>query len=171
MSQNRLFPHLAKVLAALAGAALIALVASVLFLRPTAPAVTFTTLNGERISMSELRGRVVFVNFWATSCATCIKEMPDVVKTWQHFAARGFELVAVAMSYDPPEYVRNYTVQHRLPFKVALDSQGTIAAAFCDVNLTPTAVLIDKHGRILQRYVGEPDFAALQALIDKELAK
>lgn len=121
--------------------------------------------------MSELRGRVVFVNFWATSCATCIKEMPDVVKTWQQFAARRFELVAVAMSYDPPEYVRNYTLQHRLPFKVVLDSQGTIAAAFGDVNLTPTAVLIDRHGRILQRYVGEPDFAALQVLIDKELAK
>jgi peroxiredoxin len=166
-----MFSHLAKVLAALTGAALMALTASVLFLRPDAPAVAFTTLDGERVSLRDLRGKVVFVNFWATSCATCIKEMPDVIKTYQRFAPRGFELVAVAMSYDPPEYVRNYTLQHRLPFKVALDSQGRIAAAFGDVNLTPTAVLIDKNGRILRRYVGEPDFAALQALIDKELAK
>lgn len=171
MSRTRTLRHLAKLLAALVGAALLALAAYVLLARPAAPAVDFTTLDGERISMRDLRGKVVFVNFWATSCATCIKEMPDVIKTYERFAPRGFELLAIAMSYDPPEYVRNYAQQHRLPFKVVLDTQGRIAAAFDNVNLTPTAVLIDKNGRVLRRIIGEPDFAALHALIDKELAE
>lgn len=170
MSRTLTLPHLAKVFAALVGAALLALAAYVLLARPAAPAIDFTTLDGERISMRDLRGKVVFVNFWATSCATCIKEMPDVIKTYERFAPRGFELLAVAMSYDPPEYVRNYTQQHRLPFKVVLDTQGRIAAAFDNVNLTPTAVLIDKNGKILRRIIGEPDFAALHSLIDSELA-
>lgn len=171
MSRTLTLRHLAKLLAALVGAALLALAAYVLLARPAAPAVDFTTLDGERISMRDLRGKVVFVNFWATSCATCIKEMPDVIKTYERFAPRGFELLAIAMSYDPPEYVRNYVQQHRLPFKVVLDTQGRIAAAFDNVNLTPTAVLIDKNGRVLRRIIGEPDFAALHALIDKELAE
>lgn len=161
----------AKLLTALVATALLALAGYVLLARPTAPAIDFTTLDGERVSMRDLRGKVVFVNFWATSCATCMKEMPEVVKTYERFAPRGFELLAVAMSYDPPEYVRNYARQQRLPFKVVLDAQGGIAAAFDNVNLTPTGVLIDREGRVLRRILGEPDFAALSALIDKELAR
>ena len=95
--------------------------------------------------------------------------MPEVIKTYQRFAPRGFELLAVALSYDPPDYVRNYTRRHQLPFKVVLDARGDIARAFDNVNLTPTAVIIDKQGRVLRRIVGEPDFVALHALIEKEL--
>ncbi len=86
-------------------------------------------------------------------------------------APHGFELLAVAMSYDPPEYVRDYTKQNQLPFKVVLDSDGSIAAARNQVALTPTAVLIDKKGRLLCRVVGKPDFVALPTLIDQEFAE
>lgn len=164
------FSTAAKLLAAGVAAALLGLAGYVVLARPVAPAVDFTTLGGERVSMHGLRGKVVLVNFWATTCTTCMKEMPEVVKTYERFAPRGFELLAVAMSYDPPNYVRNYAQQHRLPFKVVLDAQGSIAAAFDNVNLTPTAVLIDKNGRILRRILGEPDFAVLNSLIDRELA-
>ncbi|WP_455153208.1 TlpA family protein disulfide reductase [Cupriavidus basilensis] len=163
--------QVARVLGALAGIALMALAAYILASRPPAPAVEFTTLDGERLSMRDLRGKVVLVNFCATSCATCIKEMPDVIRTYERFAPRGFELIAVAMSYDPPESVRNDTTQHRLPFKVVLDTQGRTAAALDNVNLTPTGVLIDKTGRDLRRIVGEPNFAALHALINQELTQ
>ena len=170
MIRTLTFSTAAKLLVALVAAALLGLAGYVVLARPVAPAVDFTTLGGERVAMHDLRGKVVLVNFWATSCATCMKEMPEVVKTYERFAPRGFELLAVAMAYDPPDYVRNYAQQHRLPFKVVLDAQGSIAAAFDNVNLTPPAVLIDKNGRILRRILGEPDFAALNSLIDKELA-
>ena len=170
MIRTLTFSTAAKLLAAAVAAVLLGLAGYVVLARPVAPAVDFTTLGGERVAMHDLRGKVVLVNFWATSCATCMKEMPEVVKTYERFAPRGFELLAVAMAYDPPDYVRNYAQQHRLPFKVVLDAQGSIAAAFDNVNLTPTAVLIDKNGRILRRILGEPDFAALNSLIDKELA-
>lgn len=64
-----------------------------------------------------------------------------------------------------------YTGQHLLPFKVVLDTQGRIGAAINHLTLAPTAVLIDKDGGILRRIIGESDFAALRALIDKELAE
>lgn len=139
--------------------------------RQAAPHVDFVTLAGQHTSTQALRGKVVYVVFWATSCATCIKEMPDLVKTHDLFAGQGFELLTVAMQYDPPEYVRNYAHWKNLPFKVVLDAQSAIATAFGNVQLTPTAFLIDKRGNILSRTVGEPDFQALRATIARELIK
>jgi peroxiredoxin len=135
-----------------------------------APDVTFVTLTGEKVTAKSLRGKVVMVNFWATSCTTCIKEMPHMVETYNKYKGNGLEFVAVAMSYDPPNYVLNYAQTRNLPFKVALDVQGNLAKSFGDVRLTPTTFVIDKNGNIIKRYVGEPEFAALHQLLEKALA-
>lgn len=139
-------------------------------LAPQAPAVAFERLDGAPLPLSQLRGKVVLVNFWATSCVTCVKEMPDLVATHRKFHARGYETVAVAMSYDVPDYVQRFSESRELPFVVAMDRSGEVARGFGDVQLTPTTVLIDRHGRIVKRYVGRPDFAALHALVEDLLA-
>jgi peroxiredoxin len=138
--------------------------------KESAPQVTYTTLSGEKVSSESLRGKVVMVNFWATSCVTCIKEMPDMVRTYNKYKDQGLEFIAVAMSYDPPNYVLNYAQSRNLPFKVALDTQGDIARSFGDVKLTPTTFVIDKDGHIIKRYIGEPEFPALHQLLEKALA-
>jgi peroxiredoxin len=158
---------------AAACAVLLALVAggyAMLGSRPMAPDVTFIALNGDKITSQSLRGKVVMVNFWATSCTTCVKEMPQMVDTYNKFKDQGLELVAVAMSYDAPNYVINFAETRKLPFKVALDPSGGLAKAFGDVSLTPTTFVISKDGKILKRYVGEPSFEELHALLKKELA-
>lgn len=144
---------------------------SLLTERATAPEVKFITITGEVIPMSELRGKVVLVEFWSTDCATCVKEMPQLVRTYQKYRAAGFEAIAVAMKYDPPNYVVSYTKQNALPFAVSLDPMGELAKAFGDVKLTPTTFLIDKQGRIVKRMLGERDFARLHALIEEKLAE
>jgi peroxiredoxin len=136
---------------------------------PKAPEVTFTGLKGERIGPADLRGKVVMVNFWATSCTTCVAEMPEMVDTDKKFRGQGLEFVAVAMKYDPPNYVVNFTESRQLPFKVALDVTGEAAKAYGDVAMTPTTFVIDKDGRILKKYVGKPEFAALHQLLEKAL--
>ncbi len=138
--------------------------------KEAAPAVTFKTLNGEQITTESLRGKVVLVNFWATSCSSCIAEMPQMVETYNKYREKGLEFVAVAMSYDPPNYVQNYTETRQLPFKVALDTDGANPKAFGNVQLTPTTFVIDKEGNILKRYVGIPEMAGFQQLIEKALA-
>ena len=135
-----------------------------------APDVTFIDLKGQKISTQGLRGKVVMVNFWATSCVTCVKEMPQMVDTYNKYKGQGLEFVAVAMQYDPANYVINFTETRKLPFTVALDSGGDIARSFGDVTLTPTTFVIDKNGKIIKQYVGEPKFAELHALLEKELA-
>ena len=136
-----------------------------------APDVPYTLLDGSKHSSADLRGKVVLVNFWATSCTTCMKEMPQIAETHRKFQSRGFETLSVAMSYDPPAYVVNYAQSRQLPFGVAIDNTGQIAKAFGDVQLTPTSFVVDKHGAIVKRYVGEPDFAQLHALLEKLLAQ
>ncbi|MFZ6818238.1 TlpA family protein disulfide reductase [Undibacterium sp. Ji22W] len=139
--------------------------------KQAAPKLDFTNIRGEKISQQTLQGKVYMVNFWATSCATCIKEMPQMIASYEKFRAQGLEFVAVAMSYDPPNYVLNFTETRQLPFQVVLDLEGKIAQAFGDVRLTPTTFVIDKQGNIIKRYVGEPSFDELNQLLAKELAK
>ncbi len=141
-----------------------------LFAQKSAPDVTFTSLSGEKITSQSLRGKVVMVNFWATSCTTCIHEMPQMVETYNKYKDKGLEFVAVAMSYDAPNYVVNYAQTRNLPFKVAYDAQGDAAKSFGNVTLTPTTFVIGKDGNVIKRYVGEPDFAALHRLLEKALA-
>ena len=80
-------------------------------------------------------------------------------------------MLAVAMSYDPPSYVVNYTQTRKLPFEVAIDNTGSVAKQWGDVQLTPTTFLVNKRGEIVKRYVGEPNFVELHQLIEKLLAE
>jgi peroxiredoxin len=121
------------------------------------------------MNTADLQGRVTLVNFWATSCTSCVAEMPQLIATHNKFKAQGFETLAVAMSYDPPSYVVNFTETRQLPFKVAIDNTGRVAKAWGDVKLTPTTYVVNKRGQIVKRYVGEPDFAELHRLIESLL--
>lgn len=134
------------------------------------PEVTFVNLQGKKITSQDLRGKVVMINFWATSCVTCVKEMPNMVETFNKYHGQGLEFVAVAMAYDPPNYVLNFVETRKLPFTVALDTQGELAKSFGDITLTPTTLVVDKNGHIIKKYVGEPDFPALHQLLEKALA-
>lgn len=139
--------------------------------RENAPAVSYVLLDGAKADSSQWKGKVMLVNFWATSCTTCVHEMPQIVATHEKYKARGFDTLAVAMSYDPPAFVANFAESRKLPFGVAIDNTGEIAGKFGKVQLTPTTVLINKRGEIVKRYVGEPDFAALHGLVEKLLAE
>ena len=141
---------------------------------PKAPTVDYHLLGGQTLTSQDLRGKVVLVEFWATSCTTCVGEMPSMVKTYDAFAPKGFDLVAVSMSYDTPAYVKNFAVAGpagRLPFPVAMDASGDVAKAFGNVRLTPTSFLIDRSGRIVKQYVGPPNMNELHTLIGHLLSR
>lgn len=142
---------------------------SILSQKTDAPDVALPTLDGKTLALKDLRGKVVLVNFWATTCTTCVGEMPRMTQTYNSFASRGYQMVAVAMEYDRPDWVANFTKKNALPFTVALDPKGDAARAFGGVMLTPTSFLIDKRGRIVQKFLGAPDFAKLNATIEQLL--
>ncbi len=131
--------------------------------------VVFITIKGETISMSSLKGKVVLVNFWATDCKSCVAEMPDLIKTYYQYQPRGFEIIAVAMPYDPPAQVVNFATKKALPFPVIHDSYAEITQKFGDVKLTPTAYIYNKDGKRIQRAIGALNFNKLHALLEEEL--
>ena len=136
-----------------------------------APNVTYTLLDGRSADLVALRGKVVLVNFWATSCTACVHEMPQIAALHETFKSRGYDTLAVAMRYDPPASVIRFAESRRLPFGVVIDNTGAVARGFGSVELTPTSVLINQRGEIVARYVGEPDFSALHALVERLLTK
>lgn len=134
-----------------------------------APLSTFVLLDGSQSTTADFKGKVTLVNFWATTCVSCVKEMPELVATYNKYKDKGFDTVAVAMSYDPPSYVVNFAQSRQLPFKVAIDNTGAVAKAWGEVKITPTTFIVNKQGQIVKRYIGEPDFTALHQLLERLL--
>ena len=157
---------------AIAGLSALALTAALAgCAQDVAPESTFVLLDGSRQTTADMKGKVTLVNFWATSCTTCVAEMPQLVATYDKFKGRGYETIAVAMQYDPPSYVVNFAETRKLPFKVAIDNTGKVAQAWGDVKLTPTTYIVNKQGQIVKKYVGAPNFDELHKLIEKLLAE
>lgn len=121
-----------------------------------APKVTVTGTQGQSINLNKPL-KPVLVNFWATSCPGCIKEMPDLAKMKQTLGDR-FELVAISMDYDPVAQVEKFIKANPYPFTFVMDTDGQLAKAFGDVLLTPTSFLIAPNGKIVYQQVGEVKF-------------
>jgi thiol-disulfide isomerase/thioredoxin len=135
-----------------------------------APDVTLTLLNGAQPRIADLRGKVVLMSFWSTTCAPCMEEMPVLIEFHRRNAPRGLVTIAVAMKHDRPDLVLGFTQRRQLPFDVALDVQGEVAQAFFRTEVTPTKYLIDPQGSVVRTHVGRTDFADLQQRIDGLLA-
>lgn len=135
------------------------------------PDLPYTRIDGSQHRTSDLKGQVTLINFWATSCTTCVKEMPQLIATQNKFKVQGLQTLAVAMQYDPPAYVMQFAQSRQLPFQVVMDHTGDLAKAFGPVQLTPTTFVVNKKGEIVKRYIGEPDFDALHTLLGQLLAE
>lgn len=130
-----------------------------------APEVSFQTVDGRSLRMEELAGRPVLVTFWATTCPSCVEEMPHLVELHRDFGPGGLEIIGVAMPYDPPNRVLDLVQRRGLPYTIALDVSGEVTRAFGNVMLTPTSFLIGPEGRIVYQKVGEMDMDLVRARI------
>lgn len=134
-----------------------------------APDVEFTTIQGKRIRLEQLRGHPVLVTFWASDCRVCLEEMPDLSELHRTYGARGFQIISVAMPYDPPNRVVALADGRQLPYPVALDPLGRITEAFDRVQVVPNSFLIDPHGRIVLHTLGRIRSAELRGAIESLL--
>lgn len=135
-------------------------------------AVQLTTIDAQKIDFAnwQKNGKVTVVNFWATSCSTCKKEMPQMVQMYNELNAKGLEYVGIAMQYDDPTYIQNYVTAQKLPFPIAWDSDGRLSNQFGNIMGTPTTFVIDKNGKIIKKYLGEPKWDELYEAINQAIA-
>jgi peroxiredoxin len=127
-----------------------------------APDIRFPLLDGRELALSSLIGRPVLVTFWASTCIECRKEMPDLVALYEELSPSGFEIIAVAMPYDPPNRVLETSVKMELPYAVALDIDGAAVQAFGNVGVTPSSFLIAPDGSIVLSHTGVLDIDRLR---------
>jgi len=134
-----------------------------------APPLVGQTLDGRTLSLAQLRGKPVLVTFWATTCPSCVEEMPHLIELYRELNPKGLEIVGVAMAYDPPEQVRAMVRQRQIPYPIVLDTQERIAREYDNVRLTPTTVLVSPEGRIAHYRLGLLDMPKLRDTIQKML--
>jgi peroxiredoxin len=135
----------------------------------TAPNIIFDTITGQKIILKELRGKPVIVTFWATDCASCIEEIPDLISLYKQYHQSGLEIIAVAMNYDPPNHVIDMTKDKQLPYNVALDLTSDVAKAFGGVMFTPSTFIIAPDGSVVKKQIGLFDLNKMNTLIDSLL--
>ncbi len=136
--------------------------------RPAAP-YSVRLPNGHLLSSESLKGKVVLVNFWATWCPYCRKEMPAIVTFWQQHQAEGFEVLAVSVD-DPPEKIAEYMKDKGYGFTAAAMDQ-TVLNTFGGVSTVPTSFIVDRDGIIRHKIAGQVHSGRLDDLVLPLLAK
>lgn len=116
------------------------------------PDFTLPTLDGGSIALSDLKGKVVLINFWATWCPPCREEMPSLERLYRHFKYEKFALLAVDIM-EHPEKVKKFAREYNLSFPILLDKKGDISAKYA-ANALPTTYIIDKGGKAVGKAIG-----------------
>ena len=122
-----------------------------------APDFTLKDINGNPVSLSSFKGKVVLLNFWATWCPPCKAEMPSMNRLQKKFKNRGFVIIAVSTDgrIDEP---KDFITKNPVSFIVLHDSKLKVSRNLYKVFMMPTTFLIDKRGIIVEKYFGEQDW-------------
>jgi len=123
-----------------------------------APFFDLPRLDGEPLSLSELRGKVVLVNFWATWCKPCEDEMPAMELLYTALRPEGFELVAISVD-DERSQVAAFRDKLQLSFPILLDSEREASSAYQTFHF-PESFLIGRDGTVVERYIGPKNWAS-----------
>ena len=133
------------------------------------PSLKVSSTKGEAMMIYDKNYKFTIINFWATDCPGCVKEMPKLVDTYNKYKKQGIQIIAVSMFYDPPTQVLNFIKNNNIPFPVVIDSDNKIAQQFENIRLTPTSILLNQTGQIIDQIVGEIDFNKLEGTLSKNL--
>ena len=121
--------------------------------RKPAPAFTLRDANGSSVSLSDYRGKVVLLNFWATWCGPCKMEIPWFIDMEQQYKSKGFEVVGVSMDEDGWTAIKPYIAEEKVNYRVLL-GDDSIGDLYGGVEALPTSFVIDRDGRIAYVHVG-----------------
>lgn len=127
------------------------------------PDFTLPDLRGNIVQLSTLRGKVVFINIWATWCPPCVEEMPTMQRLYDRLHDRGLEVLAISIDALGAYVVAPFMQQYRLTFPALLDPPGSIARLYRSTAV-PESFVVDKQGRLVEKVVGGRDWAHPQVM-------
>ena len=118
-----------------------------------APHFSLTDLSGKNVSLSDLKGKVVILNFWATWCGPCRREIPDFINLYDRYKAQGFEVVGISLDQTGVDGVRQFVETNKMNYAVAMSDQD-VQEKYGPIRSIPRSFLLDRSGKIVQDYVG-----------------
>jgi peroxiredoxin len=124
-----------------------------------APNFSLPGLDGQTVSLTDYKDKVVLLNIWATWCPPCVEEMPSMEKLYQELGGDGFEILAVSIDESGSKDVRPFMKKHKLSFPALTDQEGTIKGLYQTTGV-PESFVIDKDGTLLEIVIGPRDWAA-----------
>jgi peroxiredoxin len=154
-----------RILASLAFAVVAGTASSAIAPQAQAPDFTLHAMSGPNMSLQAQRGRVVMVNFWATWCAPCRQEMPQLNRLYQKYRSSGFVLLGVNVDDDPSKAAEVAT-KLGVTFPVLLDADKRVSKLY-DLNTMPSTVIIDRDGKV--RYVHRGYLAGYEDNYEKQI--
>ncbi|TSA15456.1 TlpA family protein disulfide reductase [bacterium] len=131
-----------------------------------APAFTLSDVNGHQVSLSDFKGKVVILDFWATWCPPCKREIPDFIKLQSEYGSKGVQIVGIAL--DQPEKVKAFERDNAMNYPVLMGNDE-VSAHYGGVESIPTTFIIDKAGRIVTKYEGFRSKETFESQIKKLL--
>ena len=137
-----------------------------------APAFAAPTLEGDTLSLADFRGSPLLVNIWATWCAPCRKEMPEIEELYQEYKDRGFKVVAVSIdNRGAADQIAEFAEEMGVSFTILHDAEQAITRTYQTIGV-PESFLIDADGVLLARWTGrfQPMDPAVKALVEEALA-
>jgi peroxiredoxin len=141
------------------------IVALALFASLTAaPDFTLKSLDGRNVRLSSLHGKVVIVNFWATWCAACKVEIPELVESYRRHHEEGLEIVGVSMDDANNDAVARFAKSKNVSYTI-VRGDAAVASAYGGVQFLPQSFVIDRRGKIVKTFSGPPDKKELDALL------
>jgi peroxiredoxin len=136
-----------------------------------APDFTLEALDGAQVSVSQYRGQVVLVNYWATWCPPCVRETPSLVRVYEQYKDQGFVILGINTTYqDDRAKVAQFAKDNGMRYPVLLETDPATTAAYGS-RLLPTSYLIDRNGKIVYTRVGQVDEQNLSERIAALLAE
>jgi thiol-disulfide isomerase/thioredoxin len=127
------------------------------------PEITLKDPNGQSVSLSDFRGKIVFINFWTTWCLACVIEMPSMEKLHQKFKDKDFAMVAVNLQ-ESASKVKQFFKEFKLTFMTLLDSTGDVGAEL-GIRSIPTTFILDKSGRIIGKALGPREWESQESML------
>jgi peroxiredoxin len=118
-----------------------------------APDFTLKDANGSNVKLSDYRGKVVLLNFWATWCGPCKVEIPWFVEFEQQYKNKGFDVLGVAMDDDGWKAVKPFVEEHKMNYRVVLGNDS-VATSYGGIDSLPTTFVINQEGRIVTSHIG-----------------
>ena len=128
-----------------------------------APDFSLPDLNGKMVRLADQKGKVVFLNIWATWCPPCVEEMPSMEKLYQQLKGEDFEILAVSLDKNGAEAVLPFMKKHKLNFTALIDTEETLKYKYQTTGV-PETFIIDQNGIIVEKVIGPRDWAAPEAI-------